>query len=273
MFSWIFFLLALRSYILAIQPKKSLHIRMLNIALGTFSLALFLLLPKEFQWLPLSIVAVIMTIFLYRRLKSPKTPFSFQKFVAWGCLYTVGAFVALISTFFHLTEDKKVAKIIFTGQTHSEWVSWKNPNSNLEGAWLENYEVIVEDSRGKELARQYIYGDLVGLRAEVLTIHWPFHLLGFSNLCRLETLYNGYRTPTRHNLFPHLASPLSFSVPLLQSLWSKIYHNRWKIPGIKSATLESTYLPLLTADLKPNQGSYWLVIGSSGLTSLIETDF
>src|SRR6185436_13403921 len=117
-----------------------------------------------------------------------------------------------------------------------------------------------------------IYGDLVGLRAEVLTIHWPFHLLGFSNLCRLETLYNGYRTPTRHNLFPHLASPLSFSVPLLQSLWAKIYHNQWKIPGIKSATLESAYLPLLTADLKPTQGSYWLVVGNSGLTSLFDAE-
>jgi hypothetical protein len=162
-----------------------------------------------------------------------------------------------------------VAKVIFTGNSQSEWVSWKNPNSNLEGAWLESYEVVVQDLRGKELSRQYIYGDLVGLRAEVLTIHWPFHLLGFSNLCHLETVYNGYRTSSRHNLYPHLASSLPFSFPALQGLWTKLYHGQWKIPGVKSATLESTFFPLVTGDLLPNQNSYWIIVGNSGLTSII----
>jgi hypothetical protein len=270
MLSWIFFLLAIRSYILAWQPKKSSTLRIADITLGTFSLILFLLLPSQFHWQPFVIIAAIITISLYRRLaKSPQeNKFSFQSMIGWGCLYTIGAFAAISCTFFHLTEDKKIAKVIFTGDTQSEWVNWKNPQSNLEGAWLESYEVIVQDLRGKELSRQYIYGDLVGLRAEVLTIHWPFHLLGFSNLCHLETLYNGYRTSSRHNLLPHLASTLPFSIPVMQGLWIKLYHREWKIPGVKSATLESTYLPLVTADLQPTQGSYWLVVGSSGLTSL-----
>jgi hypothetical protein len=268
MLSWIFLLLALRSFILAWQPKKSSVVRVVDVALGTFSLALFFLLPGEFHWQPFVIIALIIGILLYRRLKSPHQSFSFQSLIGWSCLYIVGAFVAIASTFFQLTEDKRVAKVIFTGNSQSEWVSWKNPHSNLEGAWLESYEVVVQDLKGKEISREYIYGDLVGLRAEVLTIHWPFHLLGFSNLCHLETLYNGYRTSSRHNLYPHLASSLPFSFPSLKNLWTKLYHGQWKIPGIKGATLESTYLPLVTADLEPNHNSYWLVVGTSGLTSI-----
>jgi hypothetical protein len=234
------------------------------------SLALFLLLPREFHWQPFVVIAAIIAVTLFRRLSKPaqQHKFSLQLLIGWSCLYTIGAFAAVSCTFFHLTEDKRVGKIVMTGNTQSEWVSWKNPNTDLEGAWLKSYEVIVQDIKGKELSREYLYGDLVGLRAEVLTIHWPFHLLGFSNLCHLETLYNGYRTPSRHNLFPHLASALPFSFPSLKGLWTKLYHGQWQIPGVKSATLESTYLPLITADLEPNQNSYWLVVGSSGLTSI-----
>jgi hypothetical protein len=271
MLSWIFLLLALRSYILAWQPKKTSILRILDVALGTLSLALFLLLPREFHWQPFLAAAALIGFFIYRRFsKSPQEhKFSFQSLIGWSCLYIVGAFAAVSCTFFHLTADQKVGKIVMTGNAQSEWVSWKNPQSDLEGAWLDSYEVIVEDLKGKELSRQFLYGDLVGLRAEVLTIHWPFHLLGFSNLCHLEALHNGYSTSSRHNLFPHLASALPFSFPALQKLWTKLYHGQWKIPGVKSATLESTYLPLITAELQPKQGSYWLIVGNSGLTSIV----
>lgn len=269
MLSWIFFLLALRSYILAWQPKKSSILRVADVALGTLSLALFLLLPREFHLVPFAAFALLIGFFIYRRF-STDYKFSFPSLLGWSCLYTVGAFAATLCTFF--TADQKVGKIVLTGNTQSEWVSWKNPKSDLEGAWLESYEVVVEDLKGKELSRQYIYGDMVGLRAQVLTIRWPFHLLGFSNLCHLETLHNGYRTSSRHNLFPHLASALPFSFPALQKLWTKLYHAQWKIPGIKSTTLESTYLPLITAQLQPNQGAYLLIVGNSGLTSIAAED-
>ncbi len=272
MLAWIFFLLALRSYILAWQPGKSTMLRVIDVALGTFSLALFLLLPADFHWKPFVVIAAMIGISIYRRLSKPikEKKFSLQTMVGWGCLYTVGAFVAISCTFFKLTEDKKVAKVILTGNTKPQWISWKSPShSHDQGAWMEGYEVVVQDLKGKELSRTYVYGDLVGLRAEILTIHWPFHLLGFSNLCHLETLYNGYRTAQRHNFFPHAASALPFSLPFLQSLWEKLYHGEWRIPGVKTASLESAYLPLVTADLKPSQRSYWLVVGSSGLTSEI----
>lgn len=267
MLGWIFFLLALRSYILAWQPKKTALLRLLDVILGTLSLALFLLLPKEFHWLLFLAASALIGFFVYRRFSRP-FKFSVQRLIGWSCFYLVGTLTAISCTFFHLTADQRVGKIVMTGNTKSEWVSWKNPQSELEGAWLDSYEVIIEDLKGKEISRQYLYGDLVGLRAELLTLHWPFHLLGFSNLCHLEALHNGYSTSSRHNLFPHLASALPFSFPLLQKFWTKLYHRQWKIPGIKSATLESTYLPLITAQLQPNQGAYWLIVGNSGLTSI-----
>lgn len=266
MLSWAFFLLALRSYILAWQPQKSKITRLLDIVLGTFSLILFFLLPGQFYWKPFAVIAAIVGVSIYRRFTKPYK-FSLSSTIGWSCLYAFGAFAAIACLFFNLTEDKKVAKVILTGQTRPEWVTWKNPsNTEVEGAWLESYEVVVQDLKGHEVCRQYIYGDLVGLRAEVLTIQWPFQLLGFSNLCHLETLYNGYKTAQRHNLFPHAASALPFSVPLFQNLWENLYHGRWRVPGIKTASLESAYLPL------SQQGAYWLVVGSSGLTALSIAD-
>ncbi|HEY5235158.1 MAG TPA: hypothetical protein VIJ14_03170, partial [Rhabdochlamydiaceae bacterium] len=71
MLSWIFLLLALRSYILAWQPKKSSILRVIDVALGTLSLALFLLLPREFYWQPFVVIAAIIAVTLYRRLSKP----------------------------------------------------------------------------------------------------------------------------------------------------------------------------------------------------------
>jgi len=262
MLSWTFFLLALRSYILAWQAGKSKTARSLDIALGTFSLLLFFLLPAEFFWKPFAVLAAMVGVSVYAQFSRPKKN-TWTSAVGWSCLYAVGAFAAAACLFFQLTEDKKVAKVVLTGQTRPEWVSWKNPShAHVEGAWLESHEVVVQDLKGNEVCRQYVYGDLVGLRAEVLTIEWPYHLLGFSNLCHLETLYNGYKTAQRHNTFPHAASALPFSVPMFRNLWENLYHRKWRVPGIKTASLESAYLPLSA------KGAYWLVVGSSGLTAL-----
>lgn len=242
---------------------------MLDLIFGTLCLAFFLVLPRDFHWPSFLIIGAVIAISLYRRFsKSPEEyKFSFQKMIGWSGLYALGIFAALSTVFFHLTEGQRIAKVILTGENRSEWVLWKNPQTDVEGAWLQSYEVVVQDLKGNELFREYLYGDLVGLRAQVISFHWPFHLLGFSNLCHLETVYNGYRTPRRHNRFPHLASALPFSFPFLQGLWTKIYHDNWSILGIKSATLESSFFPLVTGD-QPTQGTYWLVVGSSGLTSI-----
>lgn len=267
MVSGLFLLLALRSTLLAFVEKKPALFRALDGLAGTYCLALFLLLPKEIHWPFFLIISALLGLSLYRRLKH-KRQGSIQTSIGLGSLYTLGGFVVLATVFFRLTENHKIAKVILTGESKPLWVEWKNPaNEQNEAAWMESYEVVLQDAQGKEISRQWIYGDLVGLRAEVMTFPWSMKLLGLTNLAHLNTVYNGYKTALRHNLFPHAAEELSFQSAFLQSVWHQLYHTDWKLPGVERASLESVYLPLQTADLQPNMGSYWLVVGNSGLTA------
>lgn len=272
MISGLFLILAFRSTLLALFEKKSVFYRVLEGLAGTYCLALFLVLPKEFHGPFFLITSTLLGFSLYRRFKHKK-PASIQSWIGLGCVYTLGGFVVLATLFFRLTEDRKVAKVILTGESKPLWVEWKNPaNVQNEAAWMESYEVVLQDTQGKEISRQWIYGDLVGLRAEVMTFPWSMKLLGLTNLAHLDTVYNGYKTAQRHNLFPHAAEKLSFQSALLQSLWHQLYHTDWKLPGVERASLESVYLPLQTADLQPNMGSYWVVVGNSGLTAQASVD-
>ena len=267
MLSGLFLLLALRSTLIALLEKKSALFRGLDGIAGAYCLALFLVLPKAIHWPSLLVFASLIGFSLYQRLKQKKQG-SIQTWIGLGSVYTLGGFVVLATLFFRLTEDHKVAKVILTGESKPLWVEWKNPaKEQKEAAWMESYEVILQDAQGKEISRQWIYGDLVGLRAEVMTFPWSMKLLGLTNLAHLDTVYNGYKTAQRHNLFPHAAEELSFQSAFLQSVWHQLYHTDWKLPGVERASLESVYLPLQTADLQPNMGSYWLVVGNSGLTA------
>src|SRR3569832_956478 len=108
MLAWIFFLLALRSYILAWQQGKSAAIRTIDIVLGTFSLVLFSILPSEFYWKPFAVIALMIGISIYGRLSKPikEKKFSLQTMISWSCLYAAGTILAISSTFFKLTDDK-----------------------------------------------------------------------------------------------------------------------------------------------------------------------
>jgi hypothetical protein len=248
MIAYIFLLLALRSTILAWQEKKSRVLKIFDTILGIFSFAIFLAVPKDLQWKPLLIIAIVIGFSLYRRL-SQTYKFSYQNVISFLGLYLFGAGVAIASLFFRMTEEKTIGKLIVTGKVEPQWVSWKNPgNSQMEAAWLDAYEVVIQDQKGREIARQSVYGDLVGLRAEIITIDWPLRLLGFSNLYRLEMIHNGYSTAARHNFLPHQGFQLPFQFKGLQYLWKKIYSGEWKIPGIKSSSLESTFFPLKTSE-------------------------
>jgi hypothetical protein len=261
MLSYIFLLLALRSFVLAVVEKKAAFAKIIDYTMGTVSVVLFLVLPGDFQWKPLTVIAAVIGISMYRRISqgAESRRFSFQTLASFACLYTLGAFAALSSIFFRMSEEKKIGKIVLTGQTKTEWVDWKNPaNEKIESAWLDTYEVVIEDPKGHELSRQFVYGDLVGIRAEIITIEWPFQLLGFSNLCHLEAFYNGYATAKRHNFLPHMGYQLPFAFKGFQMVWEKLYRGEWKVPGLKNSKLESVYFPLTTADLKPNVDSFWL---------------
>ncbi len=229
-----------------------------NGVLGVYSLALFVIFPKSFDWKVFLVALVCVGFLTFWRLTHPGRR-SLVSNLSWIGVYTLGVIVALTTSLFRLTDDKKIAKVILTGKSEDVWVSWKNPShENLQGAWLKSYEVVLQDLKGNEVCRKFVYGDTVGLRAEVVHLAKPFHWLGFSNLYRLQTVYNGYSTSSRHNQFPHEGSSLPWSY---LPLWEKLYMQNWKIPGVRSATLESVHLPL------SRSGSYWLIVGQTGITA------
>lgn len=260
MLGTIFLLLAVRSLILGSIESKGKIAKAVDFTLAIISVIFFLLLPKDLQWKPILIIGAMIGVSIYRRLsqKKEERKFSYQSLINFTCLYAFGAAVVLASRFFQPV-DNTIGRIILTGETRQEWISWKNPaQDQIESTWVTAHEVVIEDARGRELSREYVYGDLVGLRAELMTIKWPFQLLGFSNLCHLEMVHNGYSSAQRHNFFPHQGFQLPYAFKLFQTVWGKLFNGQWKIPGVKNGTLESLYFPLVTADLKPNQGSFVL---------------
>jgi hypothetical protein len=234
------------------------------ICFAILSLGLFLSLPKEFSWIPFLVITALLSFSFIRRRQAQ---LKFRSFIGWSSFYVIGCTIALISVIF---SDKQavVGHLILKGHDQSTWMTWKNPSQpEPASAWISSYEVEIQDAKGKKLYEGYIFGDYVGLRAQIITIHWPYKLLGFSHLYRLEMVHNGYSTAHRHQFFPHMAYAFPFPARFFEYVWEQLFTGAWKIPGIKSSTLESSYFPLREPHLKPSSRTYELIIGSSGLSS------
>jgi hypothetical protein len=242
----------------------------LQLGLALLSLILFLVLPKHFEMVPTLVLTAILTISLIKNIKKKENTLDLSKLIGWATLYVVGGAIAMLSTAFRSQESQVIGQVILKGHEQSIWTTWQNQAKNkTESAWISSYQVEIQDSKGKTLYDDYVLGDYVGIRAQMILIHWPFQLLGFSHLCRLELVHNGYSTAERHQFFPHMAKALPFSSKLVDKLWNKLFMDEWRIPGIQSTTLESSYLPLREAKLKPRSQIYDLIVGPTGLSTLL----
>lgn len=267
MFAYIFGLLFLYWLIKIIVCRSTGLIRVGRAALAVLSLILFLILPKEFAW-PLLVIGAMLTFSLLRSIKNKGMPFRLSPFLGWCTFYSFGAVAALLSAVFQYHQEEVIGHLILKGCDRSTWMSWKNPAQKImEEAWIPSYQVEIQNAKGKQLYSNYIPGDFVGVRAQVITIYWPYRLLGFSNLYRLELVHNGYSTAERHRFFPHTADELPFPAKIFDYLWSHLFIGSWKLPGVKSSTLESAYFPLRNPQLQPNTSRYELIIGATGLSA------
>jgi hypothetical protein len=260
----VFGLLAVYWVARTIFCKRSL----IQMFLAAVSLALFLLLPKEFALFPFVVIAGLLTFSLIRHIKNKNTPFRITNLAGWASLYVMGGVISLVSIGSQFKDDQVIGKVILKGHSQETWMSWKNPTQNqTESGWLPSYEVEIQDAKGNRLFSDLIMGDFVGVRAQVILIQWPYKLLGFSHLYRLELVHNGYSTAARHQFFPHVAYVLPFSFKLFEKVWNQLFLGNWQIPGVKSTTLESSYFPLREAGLTASTQEYDLVIGSTGLSA------
>lgn len=235
------------------------------ISLAATSLALFLILPKQFALVPFLIVTALLAFSLIR---NKKESFRLSTLIGWASLYVIGGVISLLSIAFQFKDDQVIGKVILKGKTQETWMTWKNPSqTSTESSWMSSYEVEIQDSNGNKLFNDLITGDFVGVRAQVILIQWPYQLLGFNHLYRLELVHNGYSTAKRHQFFPHVAYALPFSYKLFEKVWNQLFLGNWQIPGVKSTTLESTYFPLREAGLSASAREYDLVIGSTGISA------
>lgn len=241
----------------------------IHIALAALSLVLFIALPKQFFPVPTLVIAAFLTFSLIKHLKNRDAPFQLSRLVGWTSLYLFGGVVSILSLAFRYNDNQVIGHVVLKGNDQSVWMSWKNPSQpKTESGWLRSYEVEVQDAHGKKLFSDYLMGDYVGVRAQVILIEWPYQLLGFSHLYRLELVHNGYSTAERHRFYPHVAFALPFSRKLLEKVWTRLFEGTWQIPGVKSTTLESSYFPLREAKLNASAREYNLVIGPSGLSAV-----
>ncbi len=238
------------------------------ILLAAVSLAFFLLLPKQFAPVPFLIMSALLTFSLIKHIKNKQAPFRISTFAGWAGLYAVGGIVSLLTMAFQYQDGHVIGHVVLKGNDQPAWMSWKNPSqSREESTWMSSYEVEIQDAKGKKLFSDYLIGDYVGVRAQMILINWPSQLLGFSHLYRLELVHNGYSTAKRHQFFPHVAFALPFSTKLFEKVWNQLFLGNWQIPGVKSATLESSYFPLREAKLNASAQTYDLVVGETGLSA------
>lgn len=272
MLFWIALLLALRAFVLATVEARSQTALVLHCCHGFFLILLgILLFPQgECDLFTLLVSTSFLGFSLILRFlgffqKSLAMHVVKATFFSLFYLSTLGS-IALQKTF-HLVEGTTVAHVTLTGKRAKKWVEWKNPETPYQAQWVDAYEVEISSLNNKgQKNRYFIYGDLVGIRAQTLHFSTLLNLIGFENGCRLDGIYNGYQTMERHQISPHLGYPIIDPSPFFEWMWKHLFYHDWKMAGMISGHLESEFLPLVDLQGNPIQATYSLKMTLHGLS-------
>ncbi len=181
--------------------------------------------------------------------------------------------------FMALTEDKPVLLVELTGATAVEEVAWAPVGGDARREKLTTHEVLFRrPADGAIVGQAWIYGDEIAVKARVLRLSPVLNAVGISNLFELKFAFNGYRSPERHNSYPHKAFPLDPVGPLaVHPMWRSTQEkliNRWEsgtadgsVWLVRSATTESTFFPLTDTVNQPIKRTYRLVVTPGGLSA------
>lgn len=281
-------MLGIRSLVLMLFERgRPAYVRLLDFLLALFFLACsafsFIFLGMKMKdypglfFLSLIIPGILITISLLARIRRPYQPRPYlfiSKAFAALLLLLVALSAVMVTGFRFLTQDEPLYRITMSGFIRPETVAWKAPEGTLRNETLPAYEVKFVTPDGQPVADRFVYGDQVAVKAKVLRLAPILNAMGIHNLCRIDYIYNGYTTAARHNSLPHRAQEIDTSHPWVQpfqkafwNYWESSYFLRSKDPWVKSATLESTFFPLVNADGTPFRGSYFLTLTPGGLSA------
>jgi hypothetical protein len=193
-------------------------------------------------------------------------------------LVLLGVSVTLMTVgFLALTADRPVLLVDVTGETGTRIVRWAAPDGPLTEEAVTTHRVVFREPGGEVVAEAWVYGDEVAVKGRVVRFSPLLSAAGVPNLFELLFAHNGYATAERHNERPHMAVPLPPLGPLAvpppwKSLQERIL-SAWERRatgdetwGIRSATVESTYFPLVLEDGTPARGVSRVVLTPGGLT-------
>jgi hypothetical protein len=280
--------LALRSLLLIFAIGKPAAIRLLNFLFFLFFAAsavfVFAILRSHIlvhtevgiiSFVILMIPIGILTLHKSRRPYMPQPVLFLLKALLVMVVVIACLLAVMMSGFQYLTKDRPVLKVLLTGEQKKVLVEWQPPNGTPRKETLTSYEVHFQTPEGAPVTQLYVYGDQVAAKARILRFTPILNAVGIHNLCKIEYIHNSYDTAKRFNQYPHKAWEIRTAHPWIEpyqekfwNFWGKYYRQEDKNAWVKSATLESTYFPLVQPDGTAFKGSYFLTVTSGGLSSV-----
>lgn len=195
-------------------------------------------------------------------------------------LLLVSTLTLMRSGFLALTTDRPILRIELTGETRPQVVRFAPPDQPMRQESLRAHRILLRDALppNEIVAEAWLYGDQVAIKGRVLRLSPILNVAGIANLFELTFVHNGYFTAERHGTMPHQAQPLKPLGPLaVHPRWRPVRDflmSRWerreaekKPLGVRAATTESTYFPLVDNQGKPLQHTFELVLTPGGLSA------
>jgi hypothetical protein len=189
----------------------------------------------------------------------------------FGLLFLlVGLLFLGINAMNNLSSEKPILKICVTGNVQSEQMQWKQPDGPLTLANVTCHEVILETPGGDEVARLFLPGDLVAIRAKTFLFPPLLAAMGIKTKYRLDLIYSGYRRAEDYTRLPVRAQPLESPTSGLSGLlfkyWESFFVKNTHLFFVKTATLESQYFPLTDEEGNPLAREFMLTLSPFGLS-------
>jgi hypothetical protein len=192
-------------------------------------------------------------------------------------LVLVACLTLMRAGFLALSEDRPVLLVDVTGETATRTVRWAPPDQPAREERQRVHRVVFRTPDGIPVAETWLYGDQVGVKGRVLRLSPLLSAAGVPNLFELLFAHNGYLTAERHATQPHVAVALPPGGPLaVHPWWRRVQAwllERWEQGtaadsswAIRSATVESTYFPLVDAGGQPVRATFRLVLTPGGLS-------
>ncbi len=193
-------------------------------------------------------------------------------------LLLVASLTLMRAGFLALTEDRPVLLVEVTGETTTQTVRWAPPDQPAREERQRTHRVVFRTPDGIPVAETWLYGDQVGVKGRVLRLSPLLNAAGVPNIFELSFAHNGYATAERHATQPHLAVSLPPAGPLAVHPWWRRVQSwlleQWEKGtaadsswAVRSATIESTYFPLIDAGGQPVRATFRLVLTPGGLSS------